>query len=49
MSAAQVRKALAFSGRRETETALGRWAVTVYSRARTHSSLRVPSKEGLQP
>jgi transposase InsO family protein len=40
MSAAQVRKSLAFSGRADTKEALGWWAVTVYNWCRPHRSLR---------
>jgi IS1 family transposase/transposase-like protein len=40
MSAAQVRKTLAFSGRTDTKEALGWWAVTVYNWCRSHRSLR---------
>lgn len=40
MSAAQVRKSLAFSGRTDTKEALGWWAVTVYNWCRPHRSLR---------
>ena len=40
MSAAQVRKALSFSKRRDTKEALGWWAVTVYNWCRSHRSLR---------
>lgn len=40
MSAAQVRKTLAFSGRVDTKEALGWWAVTVYNWCREHRSLR---------
>lgn len=40
MSAAQVRKTLAFSGKRSTKKALGWWATTVYNWHRPHRSLR---------
>ena len=40
MSAAQVRKTLAFPGRTDTKRALGWWAVTVYNWCRPHRSLR---------
>lgn len=40
MSAAQVRRTLAFAGREDTKTALGWWATTVYNGCRPHRSLR---------
>jgi len=40
MSAAQVRKTLAFSGKRSTKESLGWWATTVYNWHRHHRSLR---------
>jgi IS1 family transposase len=45
MSAAQVRKTLAFAHREDTKTALGWWAVTVYNWCRSHTSLRLPLPE----
>jgi IS1 family transposase/transposase-like protein len=45
MSAAQVRKTLAFARREDTKSALGWWAVTVYNWCRPHSSLRQPLPE----
>lgn len=48
MSAAQVRKTLAFSGRKETKAALGWWTMTVYNWCRPHRSLKqlLPKPEG---
>lgn len=40
MSAAQVRKTLAFAGRSDTKTALGWWTTTVYNWCRPHRSLK---------
>ena len=40
MSAAQVRKTLAFAGQDSTKVALGWWGVTVYNWCRPHRSLR---------
>jgi IS1 family transposase/transposase-like protein len=40
MSAAQVRKTLAFAKRDDTKVALGWWATTVYNWCRTHRSLK---------
>lgn len=45
MSAAQVRKTLAFARREDTKSALGWWATTVYNWCRPHSSLRQPLPE----
>lgn len=48
MSAAQVRKTLAFSGKRETKASLGWWTMTVYNWCRPHRSLKqlLPVPEG---
>ena len=40
MSAAQVRKTLAFAGRGETKEAMGWWGMTVYNWCREHRSLK---------
>ena len=40
MSAAQVRKTLAFAGRESTKEALGWWGMTVYNWCRPHRSLK---------
>lgn len=40
MSAAQVRKTLAFVGRKSTKEAMGWWAMTVYNWCRAHRSLK---------
>jgi len=40
MSAAQVRKTLAFAGKATTKKALGWWATTVYNWCRSHRSLK---------
>ena len=40
MSAAQVRKTLAFAGKDTTKTAMGWWAMTVYNWGRAHRSLK---------
>lgn len=40
MSAAQVRKTLAFAGKGETKEAMGWWAMTVYNWCREHRSLK---------
>lgn len=45
MSAAQVRKTLAFARREDTKSALGWWATTVYNWCRPHTSLRRPLPE----
>jgi hypothetical protein len=40
MSAAQVRKTLAFAKKGETKAAMGWWGMTVYNRCREHRSLK---------
>jgi IS1 family transposase/transposase-like protein len=40
MSAAQVRKTLAFAGKETTKEAMGWWALTVYNWCRSHRSLK---------
>lgn len=42
MSAAQVRKTLAFAGKESTKEAMGWWALTVYNWCRPHRSLKQP-------
>jgi IS1 family transposase/transposase-like protein len=42
MSAAQVRKTLAFAGKDSTKEAMGWWGVTVYNWCRPHRSLKQP-------
>lgn len=42
MSAAQVRKTLAFAGKASTKEAMGWWGVTVYNWCREHRSLKRP-------
>ena len=45
MSAAQVRKTLAFAGKSSTKEAIGWWSLTVYNWCRPHRSLRQPLPE----
>ena len=45
MSAAQVRKTLAFAGKDSTKEAMDWWGVTVYNWCRTHRSLKRPLPE----
>jgi IS1 family transposase/transposase-like protein len=45
MSAAQVRKTLAFAGKESTKEAMGWWALTVYNWCRPHRSLKQPLPE----
>jgi transposase InsO family protein len=40
MSAAQVRKTLAFAGKESTKEAMGWWGMTVYNWCRPHRSLK---------
>ena len=40
MSAAQVRKSLAFAKKGETKAAMGWWGMTVYNWCREHRSLK---------
>ncbi|GIK56514.1 MAG: hypothetical protein BroJett015_21770 [Chloroflexota bacterium] len=40
MSAAQVRKTLAFAGKESTKAAMGWWGMTVYNWCRPHRSLK---------
>lgn len=45
MSAAQVRKTLAFAGKESTKEAMGWWGMTVYNWCREHRSLKRPLPE----
>lgn len=45
MSAAQVRKTLAFAGQDSTKAAMGWWGMTVYNWCRQHRSLKQPLPE----
>ncbi len=45
MSAAQVRKTLAFAGKDNTKEAMGWWSVTLYNWCREHRSLKRPLPE----